>query len=114
VITDTIVVVLLQRNDEGYEQPISFFNKTLSDSELKYDIMEKQAYALVKTLKSFRVFVLHSKITAYVLSSVLKEIMVQPNSEGKRGRWITKILEYNMVIKTTELFKGQGLSKVLT
>jgi hypothetical protein len=39
---DTIVVVLLQRNDQGYEKPISFFNKTLRDSELKYDIMEKQ------------------------------------------------------------------------
>jgi hypothetical protein len=29
---DTIVAVLLQRNDEGYEQPISFFSKTLRDS----------------------------------------------------------------------------------
>jgi spermidine synthase len=38
---DTIVVVLLQRNDQGYEQPISFFNKTLRDSEFKYDIMKK-------------------------------------------------------------------------
>jgi hypothetical protein len=28
---DTIVVVLLQRNYEGYEQPISFFSKTLRD-----------------------------------------------------------------------------------
>ena len=57
---DTIAFVLLQRNDQGYEQPISFFNKTLRDFELKYDIMEKQAYALVKALKSFRVYVLQS------------------------------------------------------
>jgi hypothetical protein len=28
---DTIVVVLLQVNDEGYEQPISFFSKNLRD-----------------------------------------------------------------------------------
>jgi hypothetical protein len=51
---NTIVVVLLQRNEQGYEQPISFFRKTLRDSELKYDIIEKQAYALVKALKSFQ------------------------------------------------------------
>jgi len=38
---NTIVVVLLQRNEQGYEQPISFFRKTLRDSELKYDIIEK-------------------------------------------------------------------------
>jgi hypothetical protein len=76
--------------------------------------MEKQAYALVKALKSFRIYVLHSEIIAYVPSSVVREILVQPDSEGKRGRWITKILEYNMVIKPTKLIKGQGLAKLLT
>jgi hypothetical protein len=76
--------------------------------------MEKHAYALVKALKSFRVYVMHYEIIAYVPSSVVKEIMVQLDSEGKRGRWITKILEYNMVIKPTKLIKGQGLAKLLT
>jgi hypothetical protein len=38
---NTVVVVLLQRNEQGYEQPISFFRKTVRDSELKYDIIEK-------------------------------------------------------------------------
>jgi hypothetical protein len=104
----------LQRNDEGYEQPISFFSKTLRDSELKYDIMEKQAYALLKALKSFRVYVLHYEIIAYVPSSVVKEILVQPDSEGKGGRWITKILEYKMVINPTNLIKGKGLAKLMT
>jgi hypothetical protein len=65
---------LLQRNEENQEQPIAFFSKSLRDSELKYNIIEKQAYALVKALKSFRVYVLHSKIIAYVPSSTVKEI----------------------------------------
>jgi hypothetical protein len=51
---DTLAVVLLQKNDEGFEQPISFFSRALRDAELKYDIMEKQAYALVKALKRFQ------------------------------------------------------------
>jgi hypothetical protein len=38
---NTIAVVLLQRNEQGHEQPISFFRKTLRDSELKYDLIEK-------------------------------------------------------------------------
>jgi hypothetical protein len=110
---DTIVDVLLQRNNQGYEQPISFFSKTLKDSELKYDIMEKHAYNLVKGLKSFRVYVLQSEITAYVPNSAVKEILVQPDCEGKRGKWIMKILEYNMTIKPTQLIKGQGLTKLM-
>jgi hypothetical protein len=111
---NTIVVVLLQRNEQGHEQPISFFSKTLKDSELKYDIVNKQAYALVKALKSFRVYVLQSEITAYVPSSVVNEILVQRDCEGKRGKWITKILEYDLTIKPTQLIKGQGLAKLMT
>ena len=47
----TIAGVLLQKNQEGNEQPIAFYNKTLRDAPLKYNIMEKQAYALVQALK---------------------------------------------------------------
>ena len=38
----TVAVVLLQKNDQGEENPIEFFSKILRDGELKYDIMEKQ------------------------------------------------------------------------
>ena len=76
--------------------------------------MEKQAYALVKALNFFRIYVLHSKILAYVPSSAVKEILVQPDSEGKRGRWIAKVMEYDVDIKPTKLVKGQGLAKLLT
>jgi hypothetical protein len=39
--------------------------------------------------------------------------LVQPDCEGKRGKWITKILEYNLTINPTQLIKGQGLAKLM-
>jgi cytoplasmic iron level regulating protein YaaA (DUF328/UPF0246 family) len=73
---DTLVVVLLQKNTNGMEQPISFFIKALRDAEMRYDIMEKQAYALVKSLKSFRVYIMNSKIIYYVPLATVKEILI--------------------------------------
>jgi hypothetical protein len=73
---ETIVVVLLQKNKEGNEQPITFFSRSLRDVELKYDILEKNSYALVKALKAFMVYVLQSSIMAFVPSSGVKEILV--------------------------------------
>ena len=35
----TVVAVLLQKNDQGEYNPISFFSKILRDRELKYDMM---------------------------------------------------------------------------
>jgi ribonuclease HI len=57
---DTIAGVLLQKNDQGHEQPIAYFSRALQNSELKYPMFEKQAYALVQSLKHFRVFIGYS------------------------------------------------------
>lgn len=73
---DTVATILLQKNAEGFEKPIAFFSNVLRDAEIKYDIMEKQAYALVKDLKNFKVYVLHSRIIAYVPSAYVKEILI--------------------------------------
>ena len=73
---DTIAGVLLQKN-EGQEQPIAFMSRALQNSELKYTTMEKQAYALVKSLKHFRTYVGYSKIIGYVPYVVVKDIMSQ-------------------------------------
>jgi hypothetical protein len=110
---DTVVVVLLQKNVEGLEKPISFFSRALRDTEIKYDIMEKYAYALVKALKDFRVYVLHSKIIAYVPSASVKDILIQPDIDGRRRKWIARILEFDLEIKPMKLIKGQGLAKLL-
>jgi hypothetical protein len=103
----------LQKNEEGREHPISFFSKALRDVEIRYEIMEKQAYALVKALKYFRVYVLHSKVTAYMPSTSVKDILIQLDVDGRRGKWIAKILEFDLEIKPTKLVKGKGLAKLL-
>ena len=66
---------MLQKNKEGLEQPIAFFSKTLRDSKLKYGILEKQAYSLVKALKFFRNYVLHSKVISYVPNATVKDVL---------------------------------------
>ena len=83
------------------------------DGELKYDIMEKQAYALVKSLKYFRMYILHSCIIAYVPNNVVKNILTQPDLEGKSEKRTAVLLEYDLEIKPTKLVKGHGLTKLM-
>ena len=68
---------------------------------------------MVKSLKAFRVYVLHSKVTAYVPSASVKDILIQPDIDGRRSKWIANILEFDLEIKPTKLIKGQGLAKLL-
>eukprot|EP00253_Pinus_taeda_P004841 PITA_04841 len=110
----TIAVVLLQKDDQGNEKPIIFFSRALRDAPLKFQIMEKQAYALVKAIKDFRIYILYSHVIAYVPNAVVKDILTQEGLEGKRGKWIASILEYDIEIKPTKLIKGQGLAKQIS
>jgi hypothetical protein len=80
---------------------------------MRYDIMDKQAYSLVKSLKAFRIYVMHSNIFAYVPSASVKEILIHPDLDGRRSKWIDKIMEFDLEMKPTKLVKGQGLAMLL-
>ena len=75
--------------------------------------MEKQDFSLIKSIKSFRVYILYSHTITYVPNAVVKDILTQDNPDGRRGKWIAMILEYDIEIKPTKLIKGQGLAKLM-
>jgi hypothetical protein len=78
----------------------------LGDSLLRYEIMEKQAYLLVKSLNEFRMYILHSHVISYMPNNSVKDILTHPNPEGRRAKWITAMMEYDLQIKPTKLIKG--------
>ena len=109
----TIVGMLLQKDEQNFENLISYFSKTLQDAPLRYAIMEKQAYSLVKALKDFRTYILHSHIIACVPNDSLNDILTQPDPKGRRGKWITTMMEYDLEIKTMKLIKVKCLAKLM-
>jgi hypothetical protein len=68
----------------------------LRDVELKYEIMDKKAYALIKSLKDFRFYVIHTRVIGYVPSAYVKEILIHLDIDVKRSKWIAKILEFDL------------------
>jgi len=43
---------------------------------------------------------------AYVPSNVVKDILAQSDPEGRRGKRIIVLIEYDLEIKPTKLIKG--------
>lgn len=68
---------------------------------------------MVNELKDFRVYILHSHILAYAPNTIVKDVLVQTDPEGRRGKWIATLLEDDVEIKLTKLIKGQGLAKLM-
>jgi hypothetical protein len=40
-------------------------------------------------------------------------MLIQPNIDGKRSKWVAKILEFDLDIKRTKLIKDQGLARLV-
>jgi hypothetical protein len=81
---------------------------------LNYTITEKQAYALVKSLKHFRTYVGYNKIKAFIPYPAVKDVLSQQDCLGSRGKWVSQIQEYDLEIKPTKIIKGKGLAKMMT
>jgi hypothetical protein len=90
----------------------TFMSKGLR-GDLKYTIMEKKAYALVQALKHFKGYVGYSRIVSLCSTPTMKDILSQQECLGIRGKWISRIQEYDLEIKPTKLVKGQGLARML-
>jgi hypothetical protein len=105
---DTITGVLLHKDIDGHEHTFVFMSKVLRDSGINYSIIEKQAYALVKSLKHFRNYVGYNKIKAYDPYLAVKDVLSQQDCMGTRGKWVSKIQEYDLEIKHTKIVKGEG------
>jgi hypothetical protein len=43
----------------------------------------------------------------------VKDILTHLDPEGKRGKWIVVLLEYDLDIKPTKLINAQGLAKMM-
>ena len=95
----------LRRFISNLAELIRLLNNMLKkDSKVKWTIEAKQAFEDI----------LYSHVIAYVPNVVVKDILTQEGIEGKRGKWIANILEYDLEIKPTKLIKGQGLAKLMT
>ena len=64
-------------------------------------------------MKAFIIYILHSKIIAYVPSASIKDVLTQPDVDGRRAKWIAKLIEFNIELKSTKLVGGQGLARLL-
>jgi hypothetical protein len=57
-IEEGISAILMQNDDQNNEQPMAYMSQSLSDDEIKYYLVEKHTFALVKAILKFHHFIL--------------------------------------------------------
>lgn len=91
---------------KGEEFPISFMSKGLHDYELRYSPLEKQAFALVRTISYFKSYILNNPIKSYVPHPPIKIMLGQPLQKGRWANWLVKLQEYDIEVRPLKDVKG--------
>eukprot|EP00253_Pinus_taeda_P036204 PITA_36204 len=90
-------------------------NMLKKDSQVKWTEEAVKYFNFVKlALSSAPVLVSPDYTQDFILFSFASEhTIAATNPEGRRGKWIAALLEYDVEIKPTKLVKGQGLAKLM-
>lgn len=95
----TMSGILLQKNELNEEVPIAFMSIPLKKHELNYSLVEKKAFAVVKAVKHFRYYVLHSHSIVVVPNPNVKSILTQQEvGRNNRATWVSKVQEFDVDI----------------
>ena len=82
--------------------PIFFYGRCFSQSELKYNIFEKELKGLYNSVRALSPFLKGKKFTIMIDNagvSFLKTLSLKHHSSQKWGRWISYLSEYDFEIK---------------
>lgn len=94
----TIGAVLSQQRKDGIH-PVSFMSRKLRDSELNWPVHDKELFALIKALETWRHLLIGApRSTAYTDHQSLRYVQSQPKLNSRQARWIEYLQDFHLHI----------------
>ena len=92
--------MLLQSDQDDVEHPVSFYSRKLSSTQKNYSTVEKEALALLLSLKHFEVYLgKSSRVVVHMVHNPLTFLNRMKHSNQRLLRWDLTLQEYNLEIK---------------
>ena len=89
--------VLSQLDNNGLERPVAYASKVLSARERKYCTTEKEAFAVVFGIRTFRTYLLGRPFTVVTDHSALKWLDSM-HLKGRLKRWVMELQEFQFSV----------------
>lgn len=79
--------VLCQLNDDGDEQPISFYSRCLVPAERRYTNTEREILAVCESLKNFRPYIYAGTVTCFTDHQAILRLLRSENPSQRLAKW---------------------------
>ena len=83
-------------SQEGH--PIAFFSEKLNDAKRRYSTYDKKFYAIVKSLRFWRFYLLPTEFVFFYDHQVLRYLNLQKKLKARHSKWVEFLNEYSFVI----------------
>ena len=87
---------LVQWSVEGFEKPIAFASAQLSQTQISWSVVEKEAYAVIFALKKFANFLFATKVTVFSDHNPLMYLKDCAPRSAKLTRWALALQEFEL------------------
>jgi hypothetical protein len=111
--TQTIGSALLQEF-EGNERVVAYLSRKLLDPEIRYSAAEKLCLCVYYSCTKFRHYLLNAECIVYSKFDVIKHMLSMPILNGRIGKWILALSEFELKFKSAKAVKGQIIADFIT
>jgi IS1 family transposase len=91
--------ILVQEDKEGIERVVQYVSHSLSSTQRRWAVIEKEAYAVVYALKKLRAYLYESDFVVYTDHRPLKCLFTKDMNNTKIQRWAVLLAEYGARIE---------------
>jgi hypothetical protein len=111
--TQTIGSPLMQEF-EGKERVVAYLSRKLLDPETRYSAAEKLCLCVYYSCTKFRHYLLNAECVVYSNFDVIKHILSMSILNGRVGKWILALSEFELRFESAKAVKGQIIVDFIT
>jgi hypothetical protein len=111
--TQTIRSALIQEF-EGKERIVAYLSRKLLDPDSRYSAAVKLCLCVYYSCTKFRHYLLNAKCIVYSKFDVIKHMLSMPILNGRIGKWILALSEFELKFESAKAVKGQIIVDFIT
>ena len=99
---------ILSQEQNGVFKPVTYYSKSLMDTEQNYDIHDRELLTIIKTSWEWQHYVVGKQVKIWTDHKNLEYFMVKRDLNWRQARWSTELVDYNF---TLHCKKGSSMRK---
>jgi hypothetical protein len=111
--TQTIGSALMQEF-EGNERVVAYLSRKLLDLQTRYSAVEKLCLCVYYSCTKFRHYLLNAECVVYSKFDIIKHMLSMPILNGRIGKWILALSEFELRFESAKAIKGQVIADFIT